>query len=363
MVDGTELKKIVLTGGGTAGHVMPHIALLDEMQMKGWKLHYIGSYRGIERELITERSIRYSAISTGKLRRYFSWQNFLDVFKVLIGTLQAFFLLLRIRPNAVFSKGGFVSVPVAVAAWFLRIPVVTHESDRSPGLANRIILRFAKSIGYSFPDTARYIPTGKGYQCKAPVRKSILKGDAILGLKHCQFDLGIDKPVVLVMGGSLGATRLNELVFTCLDELKKHVRVIHITGKGKQAQGFQSDKDYAAFEYVGAELANLFACSRFVIARAGANSLFEFQLLQLPMILLPLEIGSRGDQLENARYFESLGIATILRETQVDSQQFLRVVLEQVASDCSQMRESYLNLQGAAQLNILELIEKAMSHD
>ena len=247
MVSGVRFKKVVLTGGGTAGHVMPHIALLDEMQMKGWKLHYIGSYSGIERDLIAEHSICYSAISTGKLRRYFSWQNFLDLFKVVIGTLQAFWLLWRIRPNAVFSKGGFVSVPVAVAAWFLRIPVVTHESDRSPGLANRIILKFAKSIGYSFPDTAKYIPAGKGFQCEAPVRKSILDGNLSAGLKHCGFDSNVDKPVVLVMGGSLGAKRLNDLVFACLEELKKHVRVIHITGKGKQGQNCTNDKNYVSF--------------------------------------------------------------------------------------------------------------------
>ncbi|MBF0440897.1 MAG: undecaprenyldiphospho-muramoylpentapeptide beta-N-acetylglucosaminyltransferase [Oligoflexales bacterium] len=302
---------IVLTGGGTAGHVMPHLAMISEYVRRGWKLDYIGS-SGIEKELIKDPQIKFHQIQAGKLRRYFSFENFIDVFRIMIGFIQSLILLVSIRPNIIFSKGGFVSVPVAMAGWLLRIPVISHESDVTPGLANRIIARFARRILFSFPDTKNHLPSEISIFAGIPIRPELLTGNRIEGLKLCCFADSDEMPVILIMGGSSGAQKINQALLEALPELVKKLRVIHITGKGKSIDF--SHRNYKSFEYIGNELKDIYAASDMIVSRAGANSIFEFLSLKKPMLLIPLEAGSRGDQVDNAKCFLARGWAIVLRE-------------------------------------------------
>ncbi len=324
---------ICLTGGGTAGHVTPHFALLPGLRARGWNVFYVGS-NGLEKPLVEAQGIEFFAVSSGKLRRYMSVDNVVDAFKVLLGCLQAFFLLLRRRPDAVFSKGGFVSVPVAAAAWALRIPVISHESDLTPGLATRIIAKVAKRILFTFPETQRHLP-GTALHVGSPVRAELFLGDRERGLRFAGFDPDEVLPTWLVMGGSLGAQRINENLKEILPGLMQRARVIHITGAGKGI-GFKHPR-YKAFEFVGAELKDVFAAIDFVVSRAGANSIFEFLALKKPMLLIPLEQGSRGDQVINAAAFAASGWAHVLKEAQLRPDTF-KAALEKLMAAADGMR-------------------------
>lgn len=306
--------KIVLTGGGTAGHVMPHLALLPSMYKRNWKIYYIGS-SGIERSIISSTGIRFHSISAGKLRRYFSLENIIDVFKVFWGCLQSFFILLRLRPQLIFSKGGYVSVPVALSGWLLRIPVVAHESDLTPGLANKLVKKFCKKVLYNFPETQKYLPNSKGVCVGSPVRSELFNGNKENGYLLTGFKKEDERKIILVMGGSLGADKLNKLVVNEIDRLLDRYRIIHLTGKGKKI--IENRDGYVSFDFLGPELKDIFSITDLVIARAGANSIFEFLALNKPMLLIPLEVGSRGDQLENAESFVQSGFARLKREYQV----------------------------------------------
>lgn len=306
--------KIVLTGGGTAGHVMPNLALMPQLAAAGFEIHYVGS-AGIEQELSEKAGLPFHCIASGKLRRYMSVKNFFDIFKVIVGLLQSVGILLKLRPQVIFSKGGFVAVPVTVAGWILGIPVVSHESDYTPGLANRIIARFAKKLLYSFPETARHIPASKGVLVSTPIRAELFTGQRQVGLDLCGF--AGDVPVILVMGGSQGAQRLNDALLGALPELVKKFCVVHLTGKGKLIPF--SHSRYRAFEFLGSELKDVFAVTDLVVCRSGANSIFEMLALKIPMILVPLEVGSRGDQVLNANSFQSRGWAVVLRETNMSA--------------------------------------------
>jgi len=314
---------IALTGGGTAGHVSPHLALLPALQSRGHSVFYIGS-AGIEREMMVGAGVEFHQIQTGKLRRYFSIQNFIDLFKVFWGTLQAAKVLAHRRPNIVFSKGGFVSVPVAIAARLLGIPVVSHESDLTPGLATKIISRFARRILYTFPESGKYLDPQTSELVGTPVRSELYLGSRERGFQVCGFQDQDTSPVILVTGGSQGAQRINETLKMSLPDLLQRYRVVHLTGKGKSI-GFEHPR-YKAFEFVSGELADIFAIADIVIGRAGANSIFEFLSLNKPMLLIPLELGSRGDQIHNAEAFERQGWAEVLRESDISSVRFLAAI-------------------------------------
>ncbi|NLI53401.1 MAG: undecaprenyldiphospho-muramoylpentapeptide beta-N-acetylglucosaminyltransferase [Clostridiales bacterium] len=302
-------KRIVFTGGGTAGHVTPNIALIEPLLNEGWEVHYIGSETGMEKDLIAAlEGVAYHGIATGKLRRYFSWQNFIDPFRVIKGYFQARRLIRRIRPDVIFSKGGFVSVPVVLGAG--KVPVVAHESDFSPGLSNRIACRFTDRVCVSFEDTLPHVPHGKGVFTGTPIRPALYEGSRERALRFT--GLSGEKPVLLVMGGSLGAQKLNELVRAALPKLNESFDVIHLCGRGKDdcdcvACGYQQ------YEYIDKELPDLFALSDIVLSRAGANSVFELLALNKPSVLVPLTSAStRGDQLLNAEYFEKKGYAEVI---------------------------------------------------
>ncbi len=354
-----EQKTIALTGGGTAGHVMPHLAMLDDYQRSGWNVIYIGS-KGIEKELMAQqKDVTYYTIASGKLRRYFSWQNFTDLFRVAGGTLQSILLMVVRRPRVIFSKGGFVSVPVAVAAWSLRIPVVSHESDLTPGLATKIITRFAARIFYSFPETGKLLPKQKSELVGLPIRAELFSGDRLEGEKICGFKSEDGNlPTVMVMGGSLGAQKINDCLKECLPDLVKTFRIIHITGKGKGID-FTHPR-YKAFEFVKDELKHLFALTDLVIARAGANSIFEFLALQKPMLLIPLESGSRGDQIDNAKNFATQGWAQILAEKNL-SKESLAKGIEDLKKGADEMRRAQAKAQvGLAREKILQRLRQWM---
>ena len=312
------MKKIVLTGGGTAGHVTPNLALLPSLQERGYEIHYIGSYNGIERKLIEAAQIPYDGISSGKLRRYFDVKNFSDPFRVLKGYAEARRLIKKYKPDVVFSKGGFVSVPAVLAAKHYKIPTIIHESDMTPGLANKICIPSASKVCCNFPETLQYLPEDKAVLSGSPIGKELLSGDRLTGLQYT--GLSAAKPIIMVIGGSLGAVAINNAVRSLLPKLLERYQVIHICGKGHLDDSLIGRSGYVQFEYVDAPLRHLFAAADMVISRAGANSICEILALRKPNILIPLSAAaSRGDQILNARSFEKQGFSTVLEEEQVNN--------------------------------------------
>lgn len=313
------MKTIVLTGGGTAGHVIPNIALIPHLKEAGYSIHYIGSKEGIERELIEGmEGITYHAIASGKLRRYVSAKNFTDPFRIMAGTAQAIALIRRIKPSVLFSKGGFVAVPVVFAAKTCGVPVVIHESDITPGLANRLSRPFAKVMCTTFEQAAK-VAGEKGVVTGSPVRPEILKGNAERGLALCGFKKG--RPVLLVMGGSSGATALNEAIDQNIDKLTRHYQIIHIRGGDHLSPKLEGTEGYRQFGYIKDELPDILAAADVVLSRAGANAIFEFAALHKPMLLIPLPLSaSRGDQIKNAKYFQEKGWARVLDQEKMDAQ-------------------------------------------
>lgn len=310
-----------MTGGGTVGHVSVNLALIPELEAEGWEIHYIGS-DGIEKQLIAELpSVSYHTVSVGKLRRYWDLSNFKDPFLVMKGVMQSRRLMRKLRPAVVFSKGGFVSVPVVTGAWMCRIPVILHESDLTPGLANRICYPMASKIFTTFPETADALPGGKTEYLGAIVRKELMAGDAYRGRSMCGFVS--TKPVMLVMGGSQGSRRINEIVRANLDRLLERYQIVHICGKGNVDPSCER-RGYRQFEFVAKPLPDLLAMSDLVVSRAGANSIFEFLALRKPMLLIPLSRqASRGDQILNAASFEKSGYALVLQEEELTDEAFL----------------------------------------
>lgn len=309
-------KKIVLTGGGTAGHVTPNLALLPYLRAEGYEIVYIGSENGIERSLIEAEGVTYYGIPTGKLRRYLSKENLSDMFKVVKGIHAAKKLLKKLKPDLVFSKGGFVAVPVVLGAKKNKIPVIIHESDITPGLANKIAMPSARVICSTFPETLQYVPKGKGVHTGTPIRRELFEGNREKGLAACGFSG--KKPVLLMMGGSLGAVKLNHCLREILPALTKTFDIIHLCGKGNLDEKLLGRADYKQFEYVSDGLNDLFAAADLIVSRAGSNSISEFLALKKPHLLIPLSArASRGDQILNAASFEKQGFARVLDEDEM----------------------------------------------
>lgn len=305
------MKKIVLTGGGTAGHVTPNIALLPSLREADFDIHYIGSYDGIEKRLIGDFEVPYYGISTGKFRRYFDVKNFTDPVRVLKGFAEARKILKQLQPDVVFSKGGFVSVPVVRAAHSLGIPCIIHESDMTPGLANKLCIPVAQKVCCNFPETLQLLPPEKAVLTGSPIRAELSRGNRIAALDMCGFTA--NKPVIMVIGGSLGAASINKAVRTALPKLLEDFQVIHLCGKEKVDNLLLNVPGYKQFEYVKAELKDLFALADVVVSRAGANAICELLALKKPNILIPLSAkSSRGDQILNAQSFESQGFSLVI---------------------------------------------------
>ena len=305
------MKRIVLTGGGTAGHVSPNLSLIPRLQASGYEVHYIGRRSGIEYDLIHGLTgVRYHSISSGKLRRYFSLTNFTDVFRVLLGVAQSYALMLRIRPDVCFSKGGFVSIPVVIAAGMRRVPTVCHESDLTPGLANRIAARIADVVATTFPECAECLG-GKGVATGTPLRNELFTGDRARGLRMAGFDGA--RPVLLVTGGSQGAQTVNACLRECLPELLESMDVLHLCGSGNLDESLRGLAGYTQIEFLKDEMPDAYAAADVVLSRAGSNTLSELLALKKPMLLVPYPLSaSRGDQIKNAESFAAQGFARVL---------------------------------------------------
>ena len=324
---GYFMKRIILTGGGTAGHVTPNIALIPRLRELDYDIHYIGSYNGIEKELIEPFGIPYHGISSGKLRRYFSLQNFTDPFRVIKGFHEAHALIKELKPDVIFSKGGFVSVPVVLAAKRCKVPTIIHESDMTPGLANKLAIPSASKVCCNFPETLESLPKDKAVLSGSPIRQELMSGNRVAALDLCGFSA--DKPVILVIGGSLGSVIVNKAVRSALPELLEKFQIIHICGKGKVDESFNNTKGYAQFEYVKNELCDIFALADIVISRAGANAICELLALRKPNLLIPLSANaSRGDQILNARSFERQGFSKVIEEEELTKDSLLEAVTD-----------------------------------
>lgn len=320
------MKKIIMTGGGTAGHVTPNIALLPALKEAGYDITYIGSYQGMEKELIEAQGIPYHGIDSGKLRRYFDLKNFSDPFRVIKGFGQAVNLMKKIKPDIVFSKGGFVSVPVVLAAKLCGVPAIIHESDITPGLANKIAIKGAKKVCCNFPETLKYLPADKAVLTGTPIRKELLSGNKESAYKLCNFP-STEKPVLLIIGGSTGSKAINEAVRKILPKLLAQFHVIHLCGKGNLDPQLDGVLGYAQFEYVSKELTDMFALADLAISRAGANAICELVALRKPNILIPLSAAaSRGDQILNAKSFEKQGFSYVIFEEDVTDTLLLDIV-------------------------------------
>ena len=351
-------KKIVFTGGGTAGHVTPNMALIEVLQSQGWIVDYIGSTDGVEKNMITAMSIPYHAIRCGKLRRYFSWKNFYDPINMIIGIIQSCWLLHQLKPNIVFSKGGFVAFPVVVGAWLNRIPVVAHESDMSPGLANRLSFPFVDKICVTFSAAKGHFKQQEIIEVTGtPIREALFNGNKSNGLALCGFSS--EKLCLLIVGGSQGSNAINQCVRQSLESLFKRFQVIHLCGKDNLDASLAKQPGYYQLEYASVELPDLFAASHIVISRAGANSLYEILALEKPHILIPLSRkASRGDQIQNARYFEKQGISVVIDEDTLTPETLLSSVVSVVARYEEIIEKIRLLKIKSATLEIVELIKR-----
>ncbi|MGI9325720.1 MAG: UDP-N-acetylglucosamine--N-acetylmuramyl-(pentapeptide) pyrophosphoryl-undecaprenol N-acetylglucosamine transferase [Pseudomonadales bacterium] len=324
---------VVLTGGGTAGHVVPALPIAETLKDQGHQLTWIGTRSGLEERLVSGVVDDYHGISAGKLRRYLSWKNVQDAFAVLLGVFQALILLRRLRPEVVFSKGGFVSFPVVFAAWVWRIPVVAHESDRSPGLANRLAYPFIRQLCTNFPESQTGFKGPEQYT-GTPIRAALLAGDAQRG-RQFLFNGASEstKPVLLITGGSLGADRLNAVVIEALPQLCAEYRVVHLCGPGKMPPLQPLPSDYRPFEYLHEQWGDVLAAADLVVSRAGANTLFELLALAKPNLLVPLTLAaSRGDQIENAQYAKAAGYSQVLPEEALSPESLLAALADLTAA-------------------------------
>lgn len=339
------MKRIILTGGGTAGHVTPNMALVPGLSEAGYDIHYIGSYNGIEKRLIEDMGIPYHGISSGKLRRYFDVKNFSDPFKVMKGYSEASRLIKELKPNIVFSKGGFVTVPVVLAARRRKVPVIIHESDITPGLANKLSIPSATKVCCNFPETLAHLPENKAVLTGSPIRQELFKGRKEKGFAICGFDGS--KPVLLAMGGSLGAVAINNALRKNLDSLLKDFHIIHLCGKGNFDASLEALEGYKQFEYAKSELTHLFAATDLILSRAGANAICELLALKKPNILIPLPASaSRGDQILNAASFENSGYSYVIQEEELVDDALLKAI-QYVYNE----REEYIRAMSASKLN------------
>lgn len=350
------MKKIILTGGGTAGHITPNIALLPALKEAGFDIKYIGSKNGMEVGLIQAQNIPYEGISSGKLRRYFDLKNFSDPLRVVNGLFEARKIIKKYSPDIVFSKGGFVSVPVVIAAAFLKIPVIIHESDITPGLANKIASKFATKICTNFPETLQYLPKSKAILTGSPIRKELLNGDKEEARKITGFN---DNPTLLIIGGSLGSVIVNTAIRKALDDILKEFNIIHICGKGNVDEKLLDKPGYLQYEYVDKELKDFFALADVVVSRAGANTICELLALRKPNLLIPLSgAASRGDQILNAESFENAGYSEVICEEALSN-----ISLAAAISELYKNRQKYIDAMSASDAtngveNIINLIKQ-----
>lgn len=354
------MKRIVLTGGGTAGHVTPNIALIPRLKKLGYEISYIGSYDGIEKKLISDYDIPYYGVATGKLRRYIDPKNLSDPFRVIKGLSEAKRILKDIRPDVIFSKGGFVSVPVVRAAGELKIPCIIHESDMTPGLANKLCIPVAKKVCCNFPETVEKLPKGKAILTGTPIREELLKGSKEAAYDLCGFNDSL--PVLMIIGGSSGSVAINKEIRACLPKLLNDFQVVHLCGTGHVDNLLLTQKNYKQFEYLKSELKDVLAMADIVVSRAGANAICELLALKKPNLLIPLsKAASRGDQILNAASFEAQGYSLVLQEEDMDNVSLTEKIYELYNNRDKYIEAMTASSQGNAIDIIIDLIEEYSS--
>lgn len=351
------MKRIVMTGGGTAGHVTPNIALIPRLKKLGYDIHYIGTEEGIERKLIEKEGIPYHTVNAGKLRRYIDLKNLTDAFRITHGFMQSLAIINRLKPSIVFSKGGFVSSPVVWGAWMNRVPIVVHESDITPGLANKIAIPFAKKVCYTFPETGKYISNGKGVLTGIPVRDSLFSGEKKKGIEICGFN--DEKPIILIIGGSLGSKVINQSIRSNIKAILRNFQVCHICGKGNIDKSYEGIEGYKQFDYVRDELSHLFTMADLIISRAGATVLYEILALKKPNILIPLsKKASRGDQILNAESFKKQGLSYVIIEEELNNKSILEGIDEVYSNKASYINAMNLNKSNNGIDAVINIIQK-----
>jgi UDP-N-acetylglucosamine--N-acetylmuramyl-(pentapeptide) pyrophosphoryl-undecaprenol N-acetylglucosamine transferase len=349
--------KIIMTGGGSAGHVTPNLALIPKLKMLGYEIEYIGTKEGIERKIIEGENIKYYPISSGKLRRYFDVKNLSDPFKVIKGIFEAKKIIKMQKPDIVFSKGGFVSVPVVLAAYLNKVPVIAHECDITPGLANKLVSPYCKVVCVTFPEALSTIKKGKGIVTGNPIRRELFEGSKIKAKEICGFK--DEKPILMVVGGSLGSKVINEAIRAKLEKLILEYNIIHICGNNNIDKALESKNGYKQFEYIKDELPHLLASADIVVSRAGANTIFELLALRKPNLLIPLSAkSSRGDQILNAKSFEKSGYSMVIQDEELTPEN-LEIKIKELYDN----RYKYIKTMSASNAEksidlIVELIEK-----
>lgn len=340
-----------MTGGGSAGHVTPNLALIPKLKELGYEIQYIGTKDGIEKRIIEENKIKYHSIASGKLRRYFDIKNFSDPFKVIKGIYQAYDIIKKQKPNVVFSKGGFVAVPVVLGAYLNKVPVIAHESDITPGLANKLSSPYCTKICVTFPESVKKLNKKKVVLTGTPIRHELLEGSKIIGLKLCNFQN--EKPILFIMGGSLGSKAINDIIRRNLNELLITYNIVHICGKGNLDYNYKNLENYKQFEYVNEDLPHLMSAADIIVSRAGANSIFEFLALKKPNLLIPLTAkSSRGDQILNAESFEKSAYSSVIKEEALNDKLFIEKV-----DELNKNKDKYINNMSQSNLgNAVELI-------
>ena len=352
-----EKHKIIMTGGGSAGHVTPNLALIPKLKMLGYEIEYIGTKEGIERKIIEGENIKYYPISSGKLRRYFDIKNLSDPFKVIKGILEAKKIIKMQKPDIIFSKGGFVSVPVVLAAYLNKVPVIAHECDITPGLANKLVSPYCKIVCVTFPEALNTLKKGKGVVTGNPIRRELFEGSKIKAKEICGFK--DEKPILMVIGGSLGSKIINEAIRSKLQKLMIQYNIIHICGNGNIDKTLENKNGYKQFEYIKDELPHLLASADIAVSRAGANVIFELLALRKPNLLIPLSAkSSRGDQILNAKSFEKSGYSMVIQEEELTSEN-LELKIKELYDD----RQKYIKVMNASNTEksidiIVDIIEK-----
>jgi len=368
--------KIILTAGGTGGHIQPILAVVSELeriaQEKKIPLEFlwIGGKEGPEREFAQNKNIPFKGVSVGKIRRYFSWQNIVDFFKIPRGIIHAFSIVRKFKPDKVFGKGGYVSVPGILASWLLHRSIIIHESDSIPGLANRFLSHFATKIAISFEECEKYFPKGKCVLTGNPIRSEILEGSKERGFSY--FKLGKDKPIIFVTGGSQGAKAINEIVEKAMPGLLKICQVIHQVGVQtskfapspkrlwRVGDKIQNSKNigYRRYGFLKSkEMVDAYAVADLVISRAGSNTLFELAALEKPSILIPLPTSAQNHQLRNARIFEESGAARVILQKDL-TQQVLLKNIKDLLDNKERLEEISRNVSKLAKLDATRKIAK-----
>lgn len=345
------MKKIILTGGGTAGHVTPNMALIPFLKEKNYEIIYIGSKDGIEKELIKNLGIKYYEISSGKLRRYLDFKNITDSFNVLKGVFEATSIIKKIKPNIIFSKGGFVSVPVVLGGYLNKVPVIIHESDISSGLANKISMPFAKKICATFPEAISNTPSEKAILTGTPIRKEIFNGNIDIAKKITNFKT--KKPVILFMGGSLGSVKINTILRESLKEILKDYNIIHLCGKNNLDNSLNNLDGYFQLEYASDELCHILNYADIIVSRAGSNSICEILALKKPNILIPLsKNASRGDQILNAKSFNKQGFSEVIFEEDLTKE----ILIQKIKNTFKQKNLYIQKMNNSNQKNSIDII-------